>query len=54
MVVYFSSGQIYLCEYRLIEAYLDLARDVILPGKQYKVREGQESGAYTSVSDHND
>ena len=35
--------------------YLDLARDMILPGKQqYKAREGQESGGYMSVSDHKD
>ena len=35
--------------------YLDLARDMILPGKQqYKAREGQESGGYLSVSDHKD
>ena len=54
VIVCFSSGQVYLCEFRLTELYLDLARVMILPGKQYKVREEQESRGYMSVSDHKD
>ena len=55
VVVCFSFAQVYLCEFRLTEVYLDLARVMILTGKQqYKVRDGQESGGYMSVSDHKD
>ena len=52
--MYFSSSRVYLCEYRLIEVCLDLARVMILPVKQYKVREGQANGGYKSVSDYKD
>ena len=54
VAVYFSTSRVYLCDYMLTEVYLDFARIMILPGKQYKVREGQESGGYMSVSDHKD
>lgn len=41
-------------DYMLTEVYLDFARIMILPGKQYKSERGAGSGGYMSVSDYKD